>query len=76
MYRLIVTSAVGIVSGQWKLQQLWGTWQRELERCRTLLDANCKCYGAPKEDNLNVMGHFWKRTVKVMELFWRGIFER
>ena len=73
MYSLIVTSAVGIVSGQWKLQQLWGTCEREFERCRTLLDANCECYGAPNEDNLNVMGHFWKGTIKVTELFWRGI---
>jgi len=50
-----------------------GTCERERERCRTLLDANCECYGAPKEDNLNVMGHFWKGTVKVTEPFWSGI---
>jgi len=73
MYSLIVTSAVGIVSGQWNLQQLWGTSERELECCRTLLVANCERNGAPKEDNVNVMGHFWKGTVKLVELFWRGI---
>jgi hypothetical protein len=73
MYSLIVTSAVGIISGQWKLQQLWRTCERELVRCRTLLETNYKRYGAPKEDNFNVIGHFWKGTVKLTELFWRGI---